>query len=139
MKILRQVNIYTIPWHTTAASLLLLQRVVEVLGQSFREVSDPVHCTLVMAGVNSEVLKKPPPIAVAPVENGIVHPYNLDCQSKLNVCCEICMSHSSPLGENPTSLQTTEASLSSHESKQIVWYPPPLQISTLPLLRSSPM
>ena len=57
-----------VPWHTTAASLLLLQLVFGVLGQSFREVSDPVHSTLVMAGVNSEVLKKPPPIAVAPVQ-----------------------------------------------------------------------
>ena len=68
MNILRQYNIYTILWHTTAASLLLLQLVVGVLGQSFREVSDPVHFTLVMAGVNSEVLKKPLPITVAPVQ-----------------------------------------------------------------------
>ena len=51
----------------------------------------------------------------------------------------VVISHSLPLGEKPNSWQTTEASLSSHKSKQIVWYPPPLQISTLPLLRSSPM
>ena len=71
--------------------------------------------------------------------NAIVYHYNLDCQSELNVYCEIRKSHFSPLGENPNSLQTTKASLSFHESKQMVWYPPPLQISTLPLLRSSPM
>ena len=119
MNILRQKNIYTIPWHTTAASLLLLQLVVGVLGQSFREVSDPVHCTLVMAGVNSEVLKKPLTITVAPIEKGGISTNSIDCHSKLNVTFPL-ISHFSPLGENPSSLQTTEASFSSHKSTQIV-------------------
>ena len=46
-----------LPWHTTAASLVELHSVTGILGQSFSEASDPVHCTSARAGVSADVLK----------------------------------------------------------------------------------